>query len=78
VLHVASARITGIFPLAAQQQPAAGSSRALLAAAAGGQALLPEAVSAFSDKVRIVTLEAVLVCSALLAEQQYGYCTFRG
>jgi hypothetical protein len=53
VLHVASARITGIYPLASQQQQAQPSSIKAMAPAASQQALLvPEAVQAFSDKVR--------------------------
>jgi hypothetical protein len=53
VLHVASARITGIFPLSgAQQQQKQGSRKALALAAADSPAVGPEAIQSFSVEVR--------------------------
>jgi hypothetical protein len=54
VLHVASARITGIFPLsgAQQQQQNQGSRKALALAPADSPAAGPEAIQSFSIKVR--------------------------
>jgi hypothetical protein len=54
VLHVASARITGIFPLSGtqQQQKKQGSRKALALAPADSPALGPEAIQSFSITVR--------------------------
>uniref|UniRef100_A0A383V8J6 Choice-of-anchor I domain-containing protein n=1 Tax=Tetradesmus obliquus TaxID=3088 RepID=A0A383V8J6_TETOB len=50
VLHVASASITGIFPLASQQQQGKPSSSIKALGTADSSTLAPEAITSFSDK----------------------------